>query len=319
MGMLIDGKWSTKWYKADDKGRFVRPETDFRSTIKADDSTAFKPVAGRYHLYVSLACPWAHRTLILRKLKKLENFISLSIVDPFMGDDGWAFSSAHGCIPDSINGCSYLREVYIKSDPHYTGRVTVPVLWDKETKSIVNNESKQIMRMLDIEFDSIGDASVNFYPEKLREQIDETIETIYMPINNGVYRAGFATTQEAYDEAVRELFAALHYWDSILAGSRYLCGNVITEADWCLFTTLIRFDAVYYTHFKCNLKHIYEYANLWNYLKELYQYPGVDETCNFSHIKSHYYLSHKHINPFGIVPAGPEIDLSTPHDRNRLS
>ncbi|MDH3976281.1 MAG: glutathione S-transferase family protein [Deltaproteobacteria bacterium] len=316
--MLVKGKWKTDWYKADDKGRFVRPETVFRSQVTADGSSGFKAEAGRYHLYVSLACPWAHRTLIMRKLKKLENSISLSIVDPFMGDDGWAFSTAEGCIPDSVNGCAFLREVYVKADPKYTGRVTVPILWDKETKSIVNNESRRIMRMLDTEFDAIGDGSINFCPAPLQEKIDETIEAIYMPINNGVYRAGFAATQEAYDEAAEELFSALDYWDDVLSGSRYLCGHAITEADWCMFTTLIRFDPVYYTHFKCNLRHIYEYENLWNYLKELYRMPGIEETCNFRHIKAHYYLSHRHINPSGIIPAGPKIDLTTGHDRNRF-
>ena len=315
MGLLIDGKCITQWYKADEKGQFVRPETSFRKQVTADGSSDFKAEKDRYHLYVSLACPWAHRSLIMRKLKKLENVISLSVVDYLMGDDGWAFSDKPGCLPDTVNGCSFLRDVYIRADPHYTGRVTVPVLWDKMKGTIVNNESREVMRMFDREFDELGDGSVTFYPEELRDKIDETINKIYMPINNGVYRAGFATSQEAYDEAVTELFKALNYWDDLLSRQRYLCGDIITEADWCLFTTLIRFDVVYYTHFKCNLRHIYEYPNLWNYLKELYQIPGVSETCNFSHIKKHYYKSHPTVNPQGIVPKGPKVDFNEPHNR----
>jgi putative glutathione S-transferase len=315
MGMLVDGKWSAEWYKPDEKGRFVRSESKFRGHVTGDGSSGFKAEAGRYHLYVSLACPWAHRTLILRKLKKLEDAISLSIVDPLMGDNGWEFSENPGCIPDTVNGLKYLREVYVKADPHYTGRVTVPVLWDKKSGTIVNNQSREIMRMFDTVFDGLGDPGVTFYPERLREKIDGTIDAIYNPINNGVYRAGFATSQEAYDEAAEELFGALDHWDKTLSLSRYLCGEVITEADWCMFTTLLRFDPVYYTHFKCNLRHIYEYPNLSNYLKDLYQVPGVAETCNLDHIRNHYFRSHPSVNPHGIVPVGPRVDLSAPHDR----
>lgn len=309
MGMLIEGKWTGEWYKSDEKGRFVRPDTVFHGRVTADGSSGFKAEAGRYHLYVSLACPWAHRTLIMRSLKGLKDAISLSVVAPFMGDDGWTFSDYPGSIPDSIYGCEFLREVYVRAQADYTGRVTVPVLFDRETKTIVNNESRQVMRMLDSEFDEVGDASITYCPEELKDEIDEVIDLIYEPVNNGVYRAGFATTQAAYDEAVRTLFDALDYWDGHLSKKEYLLGSIITEADWCLFTTLIRFDAVYYTHFKCNFRHIYEYPNLWRYLKALYNHPGVAETCNFDHIKRHYFTSHKNINPTGIIPVGPLLPL----------
>lgn len=309
MGMLVEGKWTGEWYRPDKKGRFVRPDTVFRNWVSADGSSAFKAEAGRYHLYVSLACPWAHRALIMRSLKGLEEVISLSVVDPFMGDDGWAFSDSPGSIPDSIRGCEFLREVYVLAQGDYTGRVTVPVLFDRETMTIVNNESRQVMRMLDTEFDDMGDSSITYCPENLKEEIDRTIDLIYEPVNNGVYRAGFATTQAAYDEAVKSLFEALDYWDAHLYKKEYLLGKIITEADWCLFTTLIRFDAVYYTHFKCNVRHIYEYPNLWRYLKKLYHHPGVAKTCNFDHIKRHYFTSHKNINPTGIIPLGPILPL----------
>ncbi len=318
MGLMVDGKWTTEWYQADSEGRFQRPQTRFHNRVTADGSSGFKAEPGRYHLYVSLACPWAHRTLIMRKLKKLEAAISVSVVDPFMGEDGWFFSEEPGCVPDHVNGKRFLHQVYSKADANYSGRVTVPVLWDKQRQTIVNNESREIMRMLDTEFDSIGDASISFYPAHLRERIDQTIDAIYEPINNGVYRAGFATSQRAYAEAVSELFDALDHWDSVLATNRYLCGDVITEADWCLFTTLVRFDSVYVGHFKCNLRRIVDYPNLWNYLKELYQVPGVSDTCDFDHIKRHYYESHDMINPTRVVPLGPLIDFDAAHDRERL-
>jgi len=318
MGLMVDGKWTTEWYQPDSEGRFKRPETQFRNRVTADGSSGFKAEAGRYHLYVSHACPWAHRTIIMRKLKKLEDAISVSVVDHFMGDDGWAFSDNPGTIPDNVNHKNFLREIYQLADPNYSGRVTVPVLWDKKEKTIVNNESREILRMLDTEFDAIADSSVSFAPRELLEKIDETQTAIYEPINNGVYRSGFATTQSAYEEAVTQLFDALDHWDNVLASQRYLCGDVITEADWCLFTTLIRFDAVYVGHFKCNLRRIVDYPNLWNYIKELYQIPGVAETCNFDHIKRHYYESHEGINPTRIVPRGPIIDYNEPHDRDRL-
>jgi putative glutathione S-transferase len=313
--MLIDGKWSYEGRKPDNRGRFVRAETVFRNRITADGSSGFQAEPGRYHLYVSLACPWAHRTLILRKLKGLEDAISLSVVDHFMGTDGWRFSDNPGASPDTVNGKEYLREVYLQADPGYTGRVSVPVLWDKQRGTIVNNESREIIRMLDTECDAIGDAGVTFFPEPLRGRIDETITAIYEPINNGVYKSGFARSQEAHEEAVTQLFGALDDWEAVLARQRYLCGDLISEADWCLFTTLIRFDVVYHTHFKCNLRRIIDYPNLWNYLKELYQVPGVAETCNFDHIKRHYFGSHETLNPTRIVPVGPIVDFAEPHDR----
>ncbi len=316
MGQFIEGKWTTEWYQPDDKGRFQRPQTKFHDRITADGASGFKAEAGRYHLYVSLACPWAHRTLILRKLKKLEDAISISVVDHFMADDGWEFTDNPGCIPDSVNQKQFLREIYLLASPNYTGRVTVPVLWDKQTGVIVNNESREIIRMLDTEFDAIGDSSVSFYPETLRKLVDETIDAIYEPINNGVYRSGFAVSQEAYTEAVTELFSGLDHWEQVLGRQRYLCGTVITEADWCLFTTLMRFDSVYVGHFKCNVQRIVDYPNLWNYLKELYQVPGVAETVNMDHIKNHYYQSHESINPTRIVPKGPVIDFGESHNRS---
>ena len=317
MGMLINGEWNTDPPpNTDRKGRFMRQETVFRDWITADGAGGFKAEAGRYHLYVSLACPWAHRTLIMRRLKGLEQAITLSVVDHFMGDQGWRFSDAPGAIPDSVNGAGLLQEVYLAADSNYTGRVSVPVLWDKAGGTIVNNESIEIMRMMDTAFDSAGKVETSYYPPDLAEQVDQIIGENYDTINNGVYRAGFAQTQLAHEEAVRELFAALDRCEEVLGRQRYLAGDVITEADWCLFTTLIRFDMVYFTHFKCNLRRISDYPNLWNYLRELYQVPGVAETCDFEHIKRHYYESHTSLNPLGIVPLGPaDLDFSEPHDR----
>ena len=316
-GMMIDGVWQKKGYQQDSKGRFQRNPTTFRHQITADGSSGFKAEAGRYHLYVSYACPWAHRTLIMRKLKGLEDAISVSIVAPLMAEEGWEFADYPGATPDTVNGTSYLRDVYAKADSHYTGRVTVPILWDKQTNTIVNNESREIIRMLDTQFTAIAKTKANLYPEKLQAKIDEAIDKIYEPINNGVYRAGFATKKVAYNEAVIELFEALDYWEAMLSYDRYICGDVLTEADICMFTTLLRFDPVYYVHFKCNLKHIWDYPNLWNYLKDIYQHPGVKETCNLDHIKLHYYQSHPHINPSRIVPLGPIIDLEAPHNRDK--
>jgi len=307
-GMLVNGQWTKEPYQQDPQGRFKRNPTKFRNWVSADGSTGFKAESGRYHLYVSLACPWAHRTLIMRKLKGLEEAISLSIVDPFMDEEGWEFSDAPGCIPDTVHGSRYLREVYLKADQNCTGRVTVPVLWDKEKKTIANNESREIIRMFDTEFEAIAKSQVSFYPDHLQDEIDRAIDRIYQPINNGVYRAGFATTQTAYDEAVTELFEALDYWEGVLSQQAYLCGDRITEADWCMFTTLFRFDPVYYVHFKCNLRRISDYPHLGTYLKDLYQQPGVSDTCNLDQIKQHYYKSHPHINPTRIVPKGPVID-----------
>ena len=249
------------------------------------------------------------------EVEGFEGVITLSVVAPIMGEEGWAFSDYPGSIPDNVNGTQYLRDVYIKADPKFTGRVTVPVLWDKKTNKIVNNESRDIIGMLDTEFGDFVKNNINFYPQNLQKKIEETIDAIYQPINNGVYRAGFATSQEAYEEAVTQLFDALDYWEDVLQKQRYLCSDTITEADWCIFTTLFRFDAVYYVHFKCNLRHIYEHPNLWSYLKDLYQQPGVKETCNLEHIKLHYYKSHPNVNPKGIVPLGITLDLDAPHNR----
>jgi putative glutathione S-transferase len=308
-GMLINGEWRKEGYEKDSDGRFLRNPTTFRNWVKADGTSDFTPEAERYHLYVSLACPWAHRTLIMRKLKGLEDAITLSIVDPYMGEEGWQFSNAPGTIPDAIHGANYLREIYIKADPNYTGRVTVPVLWDKKTGTIVNNESRELLRMLDHEFQGIARNQTDYCPPDLKETIDQTIDQIYQPINNGVYRAGFAQSQAAYEEAVTELFAALDSWEKVLSNQPYLCGDQITEADWCMFTTLFRFDPVYYVHFKCNLRRLIDYPYLWQYLLDLYHQPGVKETCNLDHIKQHYYRSHPQINPTGIVPKGPILNL----------
>jgi putative glutathione S-transferase len=316
LGMLMDGKWVTDREQEDKKGNFVRPSTTFRNWITADGSSGFKAERDRYHLYVSLACPWAHRTLIMRQLKGLSDAISVSIVNPEIGENSWEFSDGEGCIPDTVNHTRYLWELYTKVEPDYTGRVTVPVLWDKQQGTIVNNESREIIRMLDTEFGEIAKPDVDLYPKVLQQQIDETIDAIYQPINNGVYRAGFATTQEAYEEAVTELFENLDHWETVLGKQRYLCGDRLTEADICMFTTLLRFDPVYYVHFKCNLHRIVDYPNLWGYLRDLYQHPGVKETCNLDHIKRHYYKSHPKVNPTRIVPKGPIIDFEIPHSRN---
>jgi putative glutathione S-transferase len=336
MGRLVEGRWTNEWYTPDAEGRFVRGQTTFRDRITADGSSGFPAERGRYHLYVSLACPWAHRTLILRALKKLEDAITISVVDPFMAEHGWTFSDAPGAIPDTVNGAQYLWQVYVKARPDYTGRVTVPVLWDKQRQTIVNNESREIIRMLDTQFDAItmgpqaapnpappsasaiGDAAVTLCPPHLREEIDRTIDAIYHPINNGVYRAGFAVTQRAYDEAVTDVFAALDRWDEVLGEQRFLCGDALTEADVCFFTTLYRFDPVYHGHFKCNVRRIADYPNLSGYLRDIWQTPGVAATCNLDHVKQHYYRSHETINPTRIVPRGPIVDLGAPHGRERL-
>ncbi len=316
MGLLVDGQWRDAGYDtAKTGGRFVRGESAFREWVTADGSSGFKAEPGRYHLYVSLACPWAHRTLIFRRLKRLEDAISVSVVDPHIGADGWMFSDGPGCIPDTVNGFSHLHQAYTTAKPDYTGRVTVPVLWDKKTRVIVNNESSEIIRMFNHGF---GDGEADFYPEELRGEIEEINELVYENINNGVYKCGFATTQDAYGEAFDALFQALDQIEGRLARQRYLVGERLTEADWRLFTTLVRFDPVYYGHFKCNLRRLVDYENLWNYTRELYQVPGVAETVNMDHIKRSYYGSHETINPSGIVPRGPEIDFTAPHNRDRL-
>jgi putative glutathione S-transferase len=309
-GYLLDGRWHTGWYDTRrTQGEFVRTTTSFRDRITADGSSPFPAEPARYHLYVSLACPWAHRTVIFRALKRLEDVISLSVVDPVMGDDGWEFSDAPGCIPDFVNGFRYLREIYTAAQADFSGRVTVPVLWDKQSRTIVNNESSEIIRMLNSAFDAFTPAREDYYPAGLRPRIDEINALVYEDVNNGVYRCGFAGSQQAYDAAFRRLFAALDGLEARLAGSRWLVGDTLTEADWRLFTTLARFDAVYYVHFKCNLRRIAEYPNLSRYLRELYHLPGVAPTVNIDHIKRHYYMSHPHLNPGRIVPLGPVLEF----------
>lgn len=325
MGLLVDGKWHDVWYDTKStQGRFERSKSQFRNWVTKDGSAGptgeggFKAEAGRYHLYVSYACPWAHRTLIFRALKKLEDVISVSVVDYLMVEEGWTFYGSTGSTGDALYNSKRLHEIYTRADPTYSGRVTVPVLWDKQRETIVSNESSEIIRMLNSAFDAFGDASLDLYPEALRGEIDALNEFVYPNINNGVYRAGFATSQDAYEEAFGQVFAALDTLEQKLSQQRYLAGSSLTEADWRLFTTLLRFDPVYVGHFKCNLRRIADYPNLWNYTRELYQVPGVASTVNMEHIKGHYYCSHKTINPTGIVPLGPEIDFSAPHDRDRF-
>ena len=292
------------------KGEFIRQESIFRNWVTASGESGYLAELDRYHLYVSLACPWAHRTVIFRKLKKLEGVISLSVVDPIRDHRGWRFTGSEGEFPDEINGFSLLSEAYLKSDPSFDGRVTVAVLWDKKTQRIVNNESSEIIRMLNAEFNAFTESTINYYPVELREEIDEINAFVYTNINNGVYRTGFATTQAAYEKAFTALFATLDNLEERLSGQSYLLGNQITEADWRLFTTLVRFDAVYYSHFKCNQKRLVDYLHLWRYTRNLYQVPGVADTVNMEHIKRHYYGTHASLNPTGIVPKGPEIDFT---------
>lgn len=322
MGLLIDGVWHDRWYDTEKSGgRFERQESVFRNWVTADGSSGFPAEAGRYHLYVSLACPWAHRTLIFRALKGLTNLISVDVVDPYMGSDGWEFGTSPGATPDRANGLRHLHQIYTLADPGYTGRVTVPVLWDKVRRTVVSNESADIIRMFNSAFDGLeGVASDrDFYPEELRAEIDAINATIYDRVNNGVYKAGFATRQRVYESAFDQLFAALDGLEERLSGQRYLIGDRVTEADWRLFTTLVRFDAVYVGHFKCNRNRIADFPNLSAYLRDLYQVPGVAETVDLDHIKRHYYESHPTINPTGIVPKGPAFDLAAPHGRDRLA
>jgi putative glutathione S-transferase len=328
MGLLVEGKWQDQWYDtAKTGGRFVRQDAAFRNWVTPDGAAGptgeagFKAEAGRYHLYVSLACPWAHRTLIFRKLKRLDDKIGLTIVDPLMLEEGWTITGNFpGTIPDTVNGKTRLHEIYSLAKPDYTGRVTVPVLWDKRRNTIVANESADIIRMLNSAFNEVQgvDAALDFYPEPLRAEIDRINAAVYDRVNNGVYKAGFATTQQAYEDAFDALFAELDALEARLSSQRYLAGNAITEADWRLFTTLIRFDAVYYGHFKCNLRRIADYPNLSNYTRDLYQVPGVAGTVDLAHIKHHYYASHRTINPTGIVPKGPALDFAAPHNRARF-
>jgi putative glutathione S-transferase len=322
MGLLVNGAWQEDISRTAN-GRFVRPSTSFRNFVTADGSAGpsgeggFPAEAGRYHLYVSLACPWAHRTLIFRALKKLDNVISVSNTEPLYGKTGWEFATQGGP-PDTVNGKTTLAEIYLLADPHYTGRVSVPVLWDKKRRTIVSNESSEIIRMLNSAFDAFTNARDDYYPAELRSEIDRINDLVYPNINNGVYRAGFATGQDAYEEAARGVFTAFDEIETRLSRQRYLVGNRVTEADWRLFTTLIRFDSVYYSHFKCNLRRVADYPNLWGYLRDLYQTPGIAETVSIEQIKRHYYGSQRQVNPTGIVPIGPIIDFMAPHDRRRL-
>jgi glutathionyl-hydroquinone reductase len=325
MGLLVDGVWQDEQHIARTPGgRFVRPTTRFRNWVTEDGSPGptgeggFAAARGRYHLYVALPCPWAHRTVIMRMLKGLEDVVSMSVLEPLYGPHGWRFGTSPGTVPDSVNGASELAEIYLRADPRYTGRVSVPALWDKERRTIVNNESAEIIRMLNGAFGRFTNVRTDYYPPALREEIDRVNALVYENVNNGVYRAGFATTQEAYEEAFRAVFGALDELERRLSRQRYLAGRDITEADWRLFTTLVRFDAVYYSHFKCNLRRIIDYPNLSNYLRDLYQQGGVAATVNMDHIKRHYYGSQRHVNPTGIVPLGPQLDFLAPHDRGRF-
>lgn len=322
MGLLVKGRWVDEWYDTKStSGKFVRTDAQFRNWVTADGSAGpsgeggFRAEAGRYHLYVSLACPWASRTLIFRALKGLESMISVSVVNPYMGEHGWTFAEAPGVVRDPVGGARYLYEVYLKAAPDYSGRVTVPVLWDSHRDTIVSNESAEIIRMMNSAFDGIGASEGDYAPAALLPQIDEINARLYDAVNNGVYKAGFATRQWVYEQAVTALFECLDELEQRLSHQRYLLGDRITEADWRLFTTLIRFDSVYHGHFKCNLRRLVDYPNLWSYTRELYQWPGVAATVNMRHIKEHYYRSHPTINPNGIVPMGPILGLDEPHDR----
>ena len=324
MGLLIDGKWHDQWYDTKDSGgMFERDEAKFRNWITADGSPGpsgeggFKAEAGRYHLYICHACPWAHRTMVFRALKGLNDLIDISVVHPDMLGDGWTFETDFDAATgDRLFDLPYARDLYTRAAPDFTGRVTVPILWDKERDTIVSNESSEIIRIFNSAFDDITGNTLDFWPEDLREAIEPVNARIYDTVNNGVYKAGFATTQEAYDQAVGPLFESLEWIEGILATNRYLTGDRITEADWRLFTTLVRFDLVYHQHFKCNRKRIIDYPNLWAYTRELYQWKGVSETIHFDHIVRHYYYSHETINPHRITPVNPKIDWTRPHNRD---
>lgn len=323
MGVLVDGVWRDQWYDTRKTGgRFVRADSRFRNWVTADGSPGpsgeggFKAEPGRYHLYVALACPWANRTLIFRALKGLKGMIGVSVTHWLMAENGWTFAAGEGVVPDAISGVSYIHQLYAKADPRYSGRTSVPVLWDKQRSTIVNNESSEIIRMLNSAFDGVGAKAGDYYPEPLRAEIDAVNARVYDTVNNGVYKAGFATTQEAYEAAVGPLFETLDWLEARLAGRRFLMGPEPTEADWRLFTTLVRFDPVYVGHFKCNIRRLVDYPNLFAYARDLYQWRGVRETVNFDHIKRHYYMSHASVNPTGIVPAGPAVDFEAPHGRD---
>ncbi|MEM9114190.1 MAG: glutathione S-transferase family protein [Myxococcota bacterium] len=322
MGLLVDGQWKDKWYETKKSGgRFVRQDAKFRNWVTSDGAPGpsgeggFEAEKGRYHLYVSYACPWAHRTLIYRSLKSLQDHVSLSVVHWFMGEQGWTFEEGPGVVSDPINGARYIYNVYQAADPHFTGRCTVPILWDKKRSTIVSNESSEIIRRFNSAFDGVGARPGDYLPEAHREEIERLNARIYETVNNGVYRSGFATSQEAYEEAVVPLFETLDVLEERLGHSRFLCGSQPTEADWRLLPTLLRFDLVYYGHFKCNLRRIVDYENLWAYTRDLYQHAGVAETCNFEHAQRHYYQSHESVNPTRIVPKGPLLDFNQAHGR----
>ncbi len=325
MGLLVDGTWHDVWYDTKaSQGRFVRTESQYRNWITADGSAGpsgragFLAEPGRYHLYVAFACPWAHRTLIMRQLKALEGMISVSATNSYMGAEGWTFAPGPETIADDVNHAQRVYELYTIADPQYSGRATVPILWDKQQCTIVSNESAEIVRMLNSAFDRVGANGNDYYPPALRAEIDEWNAFVYPNLNNGVYRAGFATTQEAYEEAATSVFAALDRIEQHLSKRRYLAGSRLTEADIRLFTTLIRFDPVYHTHFKCNLRRVIDYPNLWGFVREIYQLPGIASTVHIDFIKRHYYGSHANLNPTRIVPIGPALDYLAPHDRARL-
>ena len=317
MGLLVDGKWQDKWYDTDKHGgKFERSAAQFRNWIEADADAQFPAQSGRYHLYVSFACPWAHRTLIFRKLKGLEDHISVSAVHPLMLENGWEFADAP--LADPLYDHDFMYQLYLRANPNYSGRVTVPVLWDKQEQTIVSNESADIIRMFNSAFNELTGNTLDFYPQELREEIDAINAVVYDNVNNGVYKSGFATSQSAYEEAFDALFATLDELEQRLQQHRFLAGDQVTEADWRLFTTLVRFDAVYHGHFKCNQKRIVDYPALWDYVRALYQVPGVAETVVMDHIKTHYYASHTMINPTQVVPRGPELNFLAPHARGEV-
>lgn len=326
MGVLVNGQWRDSWHDTKSTGgQFVRTSPGFRHWVTADGGAGpsgeagFRAEPGRYHLYVSLACPWAHRALLLRTLKGLDDVVSLSVVHPIVDDNGWTFASGDGVVPDFVNQVTNLYEIYALAKSDYTGRVTVPVLWDKQRQTIVSNESAEIIRMFNSAFDGVGALPGDYYPHALRRQIDSLNAQIYENVNDGVYRAGFATRQAAYDDAIDHLFVCLDELEARLSEQRYLIAASVTEADWRLFTTLLRFDVVYHGHFKCNRRRIVDYPALWGYLRDLYQQPGVAKTVNLDHVTRHYYGSHVSINPTRIVPTGPELDLTSAHGRENLS
>ncbi len=324
MGMLVEGKWRTEDRLCDHSGRFRRTESAFRNWVTSDGRPGprgdggFAAAPGRYHLYVSYACPWAHRTLIMRALKGLQDMVSISVVHWLMGEDGWSFEPGEGVIGDPVFGARHLHEIYAAATPDYTGRVTVPVLWDKTSATIVNNESAEIIRMFNSAFDGLGAAPGDYYPEALRSQIDAVNDRVYETVNNGVYKSGFATRQEAHEEAVVPLFETLDWLEARLSRQRHVAGERFTEADIRLFTTLVRFDPVYHGHFKCNIRRLVDYPHLWSFTRDIYQRRGVAKTVHFDHIKRHYYMSHRSVNPNGIVPVGPVIDFDAAHGREGM-